>query len=146
MDLMMDRPAPMFSRALLVAFASLTLGVLTPVFAQQTDPDAAALAEMLKALTVPGAKGAPPGGGTGAAEVDQQVRALTGSPQLTQEVYNLAAQVLAELMQTSGGDMGKVFDTLERAKSDPAAFMATLSPQTRDRLKELSDKIAATRP
>ena len=128
----------MIFKTLLVALVSVTLGFLTPVHAQQADPGAAALTEMLKAL-------GSPSGGAGSSEVDQQVRALTGSPQLTQEVYNLAAQVLAELVQSSGGDMSKLFDTLDRAKSDPSAFVATLSPQTRDRLKELSDKIAATR-
>ena len=142
----MGCPTWMFSRALLVAWASVTLGVLTPVYAQRPDPGAAAaLAETLKALTDPNGKATPLGDGTGSAEIDQQVRALTGSPQLTQEVYNLAAQVLADLVQSTGGDMGKLFDALERAKSDPGAFVATLSPQTRDRLKELSDKIAATR-
>ncbi|HXJ82800.1 MAG TPA: hypothetical protein VMS64_29445 [Candidatus Methylomirabilis sp.] len=96
-------------------------------------------------MTDSSGKAAPLGGGTGSDEIDQQVRALTGSPQLTQEVYNLAAQVLAELVQSTGGDTGKLFDALDRAKSDPEAFVATLSPQTRDRLKELSDKITATR-
>ena len=83
--------------------------------------------------------------GAGSSELDQQVRALTGSPQLTQEVYGLAGEILAELMQSSGGDMNKLFDTLERAKTDPSGFVAGLSPETRDRLRELSEKIAAAR-
>ena len=135
---------PVLSRVLLVAVVSLTLGVLAPAHAQQGDPGAAALADMLKALTAPGVKGAP-GGGVGSSEVDQQVRALTGSPELTQEVYSLAGEILTELMQSSGGNMNKLFETLERAKSDPAGFVDALSPQTRDRLRELSDKIAASR-
>jgi hypothetical protein len=143
MDDIMDCRTSILFRTLLVALASVTLGFLTPVHAQGPDPGAA-LADMLKALADQSGKAAPPGPG-GSAEIDQQVRALTGSPELTQEVYNLAAQVLADLVQSTGGDMGKVFEALDRAKSDPGAFVATLSPQTRDRLKELSDKIAATR-
>jgi len=131
------------SRALLVAVAFVTLAIPGPLLAQQVDPGSAALAEMLKSLTGPGGKGGPLGAGTGSGDIDQQVHALTGSPELTQEVYNLAAQVLGELLQSSGGDMNKLFDTLARAQSDPSAFVATLSPQTRDRLKDLSDRIAA---
>jgi hypothetical protein len=133
-----------FAKSLFVVLTFLTLGVLAPAYAQQGDPGSAALAEMLKALTTPSAKGAPLGG-AGSSELDQQVRGLTGSPQLTQEVYSLAGQILAELMQSSGGDMNKLFDTLERAKTDPTGFVAALSPETRDRLRELSDKLAAAR-
>ncbi len=134
-----------FAKALFAVVTFLTLGVLAPAHAQQGDPGSAALADMLKALTTPTAKGAPPLGGAGSSELDQQVRALTGSPQLTQEVYNLAGQILGELMQSSGGDMNKLFDTLERAKTDPSGFVDALSPETRDRLRELSEKIAAAR-
>jgi hypothetical protein len=131
--------------ALLLAVASVVvlLGSFVSVQAQQADPGSAALAEMLKSLTGPGGKAGPLGAGAGSGDIDQQVRALTGSPQLTQEVYNLAAQVLGEVLQSTGGDMSKLFDLLARAQSDPSAFVATLSPETRDRLKELSDRIAA---
>lgn len=69
----MDCRTPMIFKTLLVALVSVTLGFLTPVHAQQADPGAAALTEMLKAL-------GSPSGGAGSSEVDQQVRALTGSP------------------------------------------------------------------
>src|SRR5262245_6558306 len=141
MDGMMHYHMTVLSRVLLVAWASLTFGLCAPVFAQQADPGSAALADMLKALTVvPGGQNAACTGG-----IDQQVNALTGSPQLTQELYGLAAQIMTELMQSSGGDMNKVLDTLTRAKTDPSGFVNALSPETRDKLKELSEKIAASR-
>ena len=143
MNDIMDWRMWMPSRTLLVAVAFVTLAIHAPLQAQQVDPGSAALTEMLKSLTAPGGKGGPLGAGTGSGDIDQQVRALTGSPELTQEVYNLAAQVLGELLQSSGGDMNKLFDTLARAQSDPGTFAATLSPQTRERLKDLSDRIAA---
>src|SRR5262245_58180191 len=92
-------------RSLLVAVALVTLAIHAPLQAQPGDAGSAALAEMLKSLTGSGGKGGPLGAGAGSGDVDQQVRALTGSPELTQEVYNLAAQVLGELLQSSGGDM-----------------------------------------
>jgi len=134
-------------RTLLLAVVFIALVIHdAPIQAQRVDSgSAAALSEMLKSLTGPGAKGGPLGAGTGSSDIEQQVRALIGSPELTQELYNLAAQVLGELLQSSGGDMNKLFDTLSRAQSDPGAFAATLSPQTRDRLKDLSDRITAGR-
>ena len=132
-------------RTLRVAVALVALAFPAPLHAQQGDAGSAALAEMLKSLTGPGGKGGPLGAGAGSGDIDQQVRALTGSPELTQELYNLAAQVLGELLQSSGGDMNKLFDTLSRAQSDPGAFAATLSPEMRNRLKDLSDRIAAGR-
>jgi hypothetical protein len=133
------------SRTLLVAVAFVTLAIHAPLEAQQADTGSAALAEMLKSLTVPGGKAGPLGAGTGSGDIDQQVRALTGSPELTQELFNLASQVLGELLQGTGGDMNKLFDVLTRAQSDPSAFVARLSPQTQDRLKDLSERLAAGR-
>ena len=145
MDDIMDWRMWIPSRTLLVAVALVTLAIHAPVQAQPADPGSAALAEMLKSLTAPGGKGGPLGTGAGSGDIDQQVRALTGSPELTQEIYNLAAQVLGELLQSTGGDTNKLFDVIARAQSDPGAFAATLSPQTRERLKSLSDRIAAGR-
>jgi hypothetical protein len=130
-------------RTLFVAVAFATLAVHVPLEAQQADTGAAALAEMLKALKVPGGKAGPLGAGTGSGDIEQQMRALTGSPELTQELFNVASQVLGELLQSTGGDMNKLFDVLLRAQSDPSAFAATLSPETRERLKDLSSRFPA---
>ena len=70
---------------------------------------------------------------------------MAGSPQLAQEVYSLAADAFADLIRSSGGDVEKMSATLERARTDPAAFAAMLSPQTLDRLRALSIKISDTK-
>jgi hypothetical protein len=139
----MDWRMRILPRTLLVAVAFVTLAIHAPLEAQQADTGAAALAVMLKSLKVPGGKAGLLGAGTGSGEIEQQVRALTASPELTQELFNVASQVLGELLQSTGGDMNKLFDLLARAQSDPSAFVARLSPQTQDRLKDLSDRIAA---
>ena len=133
------------SGALLVAVAFVTLAIHAPLQAQQADTGSAALAELLKSLTVPGGKAGSLGAGTGSGQIDQQVLPLTGSPELTQELFILASQVLGELLESTGGDMNKLFEVLARAQSDPSAFVARLSPQTQDRLKDLSERIAAAR-
>lgn len=81
-------------------------------------------------------------GTPGAAEIDRQVQSIAGSSQLAQEIYGIAAAVFADLARSSGGDAARMSDTLERAKSDPAGFAARLSPETLQRLRELSTKIS----
>jgi hypothetical protein len=122
------------------------LGMVTQVTAQTiaSSPDDS-LAAALKILTEPTGRSLSAAGDPAAAEIDRQVQALTGSPQLAQEVYALAAQVFADLLKSTGGDMGKLTETLERARTDPAGFAAGLSPQTLQRLSELSEKIAAAK-
>jgi hypothetical protein len=136
-----------FSFGRLVVFLLLVLlGTATGIRAQTLDPSTAdSLATALKVLTDPAGRGALIGGSPAAAEIDRQTQALAGSPELTQEVYALAGQVLADLMKSTGGDLGKVMETLGRAQNDPAAFAAGLSPETLQKLSELSAKIAATK-
>jgi hypothetical protein len=80
-----------------------------------------------------------------AAAADQQIRALTGSDALTQELFALAADVFQELTQASGGDATKMAQTLDAARTDPAGFAALLSPATQERLRQLSIKITDRR-
>ena len=70
---------------------------------------------------------------------------MVGSERLRQEFYALAARIFQELTANSGGDVAKMNEALERAKADPAAFAAMLSPQTLQRLRELSIKISDQR-
>jgi hypothetical protein len=131
---------------LVVAYIVLALlGIVTQVSAQTTDSSSAdSLAATLKILTDPAGKDAI-GANPAAVAIDRQVQALTGSPELTQEVYALAGQILAELVKSTGGDIGKLMQTIERARTDPAGFAAGLSPQTRQQLSDLSAKIDAAR-
>jgi hypothetical protein len=123
------------------------LGAVTQAPAQTSDssaPSADSLATALKILTDPAGRGALAANPT-AAEIDRQVQALAGSPELAREVYALAGQILADLMKTTGGDIGKLMDTLERARTDPGGLAAGLSPQTLQQLSELSAKIEAAK-
>ena len=143
----MGRKTGTLPKAALVALVSVVLlGTVTPIHAQGLDPaSAAALAETLKALANPNGGSQPLGNDSAAAEIDRQVKSIAGSPQLTQEVYSLAVQVLADLVQSTGGDVRKLSDALDRAQSDPGGFAATLSPPTLQQVRELSDKIAGAK-
>ena len=110
--------------------------------AQALDPvSAEALATTLKTLLDPTQRSAAIAGNPQAAPIDQQIRSLTGSDALTQEFYALALDVFSELTQAAGGDITKMSEMLDRGKSDPAGLVAMLSPQTQERLRQLSIKI-----
>jgi hypothetical protein len=133
-------------RVLALVALVVALGPGSPASAQPLDATATeALAATLKMLLDPAQRGAVIAGSPQAATIDQHVRSLTGSEALTQEFYALAAEVFQELAVGTGGDVTKMTETLGRAPTDPAAFAALLSPQTLQRLRQLSTKIADQR-
>ncbi len=82
--------------------------------------------------------GAPQAGGSAAMPpADPRLGAIGGS----QELYDLAQQVMTELVQRYGGDPQKMSEALARAKNDPEGFAKSLSPATRARLKALANKV-----
>lgn len=134
-------------KILLVAMAlAVVLAAPGPLRAQALDPASQeALAATLKMLTDPSLRGPEIARNQQATAIDRQIQSMAGSEQLRQELYALAAQIFQELTLGSGGDAGKMSEALERAKADPAAFAAMLSPATLQRLRELSIKISDQR-
>jgi len=129
------------------ALALIALLAAAPVTAQPLDAASSeALAATLRALQDPALRAAAIAGSAQGAAVDQQIQSIAGSPALTQEFYALAAQVMSELARSSGGDVSRMNDVLERGKTDPAGFAAMLSPETLERLRALSAKIADRKP
>ena len=121
----------------LVLLAAAPLAGETPDSALQE-----ALAATLRVLRDPALHSPAVAGSPRAATIDTEIQAMTGSPELTQEFYDLAATIFEELARNSGGDTNKLRETLERAAEDPAAFAALLSPATLDRLRALAVKIS----
>jgi hypothetical protein len=117
-----------------------------PLGAQPLDPAASdALGVTLRMLLDPALRSAAIAGNPQAGAAEQQVRALTGSDALTQELFALAADVFRELTQASGGDAAATAQTLDRARTDPGGFAAMLSPQTLERLRQLATRISDQR-
>jgi hypothetical protein len=126
----------------IAAVLALLLALAPSARAQSLDAASAdALSAAMKALLDPTQRAGAIAGHPQAGAADQNARALMGSDALTQELYALAAQIFTELTAASGGDASKMAQTLEQARTDPAGFAATLSPQTRERLHQLSLKI-----
>jgi hypothetical protein len=117
--------------------------MLGPAAAQPLDPASqSALDKTLQILLDPQARSGELSKSSQGTAVDQQVRALTGSDALTQEVYQIAGEVLKELAQSTGGDPQKMLLAVDRARTDPAGFAAMLSPATLQRFRDLSVKMS----
>jgi hypothetical protein len=119
------------------------LSATSGAFAQALDlASAEALAAVLRMLQDPAARGAGIAANPDAAAVDRNVQAMTGSAFLTEEFYALAAQVFTDLVQGSGGDLGRMQKSLADGLRDPAGFAAFLSPATLQQLRDLSGRIS----
>jgi hypothetical protein len=117
--------------------------MLGPAAAQPLDPASqSALDKTLQILLDPQARSGELSKSSQGTAVDQQVRALTGSDTLTQELYQVAGDVLKELAQSTGGDPQKMLLAVDRARTDPAGYAAMLSPATLQRLRDLSVKMS----
>src|SRR5439155_973081 len=102
---------------------ALVLLAAAPLAGETPDPAVQeALAATLRVLRDPALRSPAVAGSPRAAAIDTEVRAMTGSPQLTQEFYDLAATIFEELAKSSGGDPNTMRETLERAAEDPAAY------------------------
>jgi hypothetical protein len=122
---------------------ALLLGPAMALDAQTPDPASQeALAATLRLLRDPALRGPAISGSPQAAGIDSQLQSLTGSPHLTQEVYELAAEIFNDLARNSGGDAGRMSQALEDARRDPAGFAAMLSPATLQKLREIAVKIS----
>ena len=123
--------------------AALGWVMLGPAAAQPLDPASqSALDKTLQILLDPQARSGELSKSSQGTAVDQQVRALTGSDALTQELYQVAGDVLKELAQSTGGDPQKMLLAVDRARTDPAGVAAMLSPATLQRLRDLSVKMS----
>jgi len=118
-----------------------------PAAAQALDAaSSAALTATLRLLQDPAQRNAVISGNPQAAATDQQIQTMLRTPALQEEFYALTAAIFAELVQSSGGDAGRMAQTLAVAQSDPAGFVASLSPQTAERLRALATKISDQKP
>lgn len=126
-----------------LAWALAALAAAGSAAAQSLDPASQdALNATIRILLDPVSRSAELAKNPHGAAVDQQVRGLAGSDALAQEFYAVAAEVMNDLTRGTGGDAHKMLEAAERAKTDPAAFAAMLSPATQQRLRDLAAKLS----
>jgi hypothetical protein len=135
---------PALALALILALGLAGSG---PLSAQSLDPaSAAALDATLRLLQDPAQRSAAIGSNPQAAAVDRQLSSMLSTPELQQEFYALVADIFADVVRGAGGDVGRMSQALDSGRNDPAGFMGRLSPQTRERLRTFSSKVAENQP
>jgi hypothetical protein len=125
-----------------VTVLAIALTAAGPAASQALDAaSATALDATLRLLQDPAQRNALIAGNPQAAAADQQIQAMLKDPALQEEFYALAAAVFTELVLSSGGDANRMTQVITAAKTDPAGFVASLSPQTAERLRAFASKI-----
>ena len=76
-----------------------------------------------------------------ALEVDHNVQNLMGNKENMNEVYNLSAEIFKDQTHKAGGDVEKIKVQMKDANCNPAAFGNQLTPEQRQRIRELASKI-----
>jgi hypothetical protein len=130
----------------LALVVAVLLSGLPPAAAQSLDPaSSAALDAAMRVLLDPAQRSAAIAGNPQAAAVDRQMAGMLNTPELQQEFYALAAAVFADVVQSAGGDVGRMTQALEAGRSDPTGFVGKLSPQTLERLRAFAARVGEKR-
>lgn len=74
-------------------------------------------------------------------KVDDQVHALTGDGKNKDAIYNAAAKILGDLAKESGGDPDKMLEKMQKAQSDPKAFLESLPQEDRNMIRGIAEDI-----
>lgn len=80
-------------------------------------------------------------GDAAAEKADAYAKDLFGNAGGSNELYELAADLFADMAKQSGGDVDKMKALVEQYQRDPAAFAEKWSPEQKQKLKGLSDKV-----
>ena len=131
----------------LVAVLTVAWASTVPAAAQALDPaSTTALNATLRLLQDPVQRDAMIASNAQAAAADRQIQAMLRSPELRDEFFALAGAILSDMVQRSGGDASKMAEALAAGQADPAGFVASLSPQTAERLRAFARKITDQKP
>lgn len=71
----------------------------------------------------------------------EQVKGLAGNAKNEQDMYELSAGVLEDMVKKTGGDSKELQEMLEKAQKDPAGFAKSFSPEQQKQLKAIEQEI-----
>lgn len=136
----------MFSRVLRlnIALSVLVLGFSVSLQSQAEDlsaADSASLGSTQQMLKDPAAREAFFKKTPQARSTDQQLNAMTGSADVSQEVYALAADIFPAIVKATNGDVTKMQALMSEVHRNPAALKDHFTPDQLARLKALADRM-----
>jgi hypothetical protein len=72
---------------------------------------------------------------------DKQAAEIAGSEELKEQVYVLSAMIFESLVQQTDGDVDRMNEILQKAAANPGEFAATFTPEQREMLREIANKV-----
>ena len=102
-----------------------------------------ALAEVVDQLRDPQKRKEAVGNDSKAKQADEFLKQLGGAQ--SEEIYQLAAEILQGLVVEANGDANKMEQLLEKAKKDPASFGNKLTAEQKKHLQQIAEKIGKTK-
>ena len=74
-------------------------------------------------------------------DVDKKVNQIAGSPEVSNQIYGLSADIFAEIHKMTGGDPEKMNKLLQDAAKDPSILGNALGADQKKKLKEIATQI-----
>lgn len=129
-------------RLLLIPLILAYTGVLS---AEDLDADTLkALEQTQNIMKDPALRAAQPEAqGPQAAALQAQLKALGGTAQDQEQIFQIAAQVMGDLTKKTQGDPAQMQKVLDQAMKNPEAFGQSLSPQEQQQIRDLAKKLPA---
>jgi hypothetical protein len=78
-------------------------------------------------------------------QADKSLRGLAGSEQTTEEMYQLASDIFAQITLKANGDPDKMMLLLQKAQSNPEAFAKSFTPEQKQKLSDLARQVESNR-
>jgi hypothetical protein len=95
-------------------------------------------------LRDPTARAAATRGDAKAQALQKNIDTMSGAPANSEKIYGLSAEVFAELVAKTGGDVGKLQQLLSDAQKNPEAFANSLSPEIKEKIRGVASDIEQT--
>ncbi len=80
-----------------------------------------------------------------AARADANAKGAVGSQQNLNQVYEISAIVMADLVKKTNGDVAALNTLMLEAGKNPEKFFNSLSPESQEKIKQLSKKVEPVR-
>ena len=138
---------PKLTPVLILVFAGFTVtSILAPTPAQALDKESQeALEKTKRLLTNPAERKEALKKDANGQAADDKVKALGGSPQQTEKVFDISAKVMDKMVHETNGDPAKLQEIMANAQKNPEAFFKSLPAEQRQAIERLAKELEASR-
>ncbi len=80
-----------------------------------------------------------------AVRADANAKSVAGSPENTNQLYEISAIVMSDLVKKTNGDIAALQSLMIEAGKDQEKFYKSLSPEAQQKIKQLAEKVEQKR-